>query len=151
MVSSTVQYVVTMLSPVYIDTSKDCLYANAKDSPERRAMVAVMAHVLDTMTSIVAPILPYLAEEIHETLHEDDCSSVFLKKWTPLVRALASDNRTQLMIFGRASNGWTPRRNGRWATSCASVHKCWLLSKKPDRTSTSAQIVLTYTQLMNLA
>ena len=91
-VSSTVQYVVSMLSPVYIDTSKDCLYADAKDSPERRAMVAVMAQVLDTMTSIVAPILPYLAEEIHETLHDGECSSVFLKRWSPLVRVLASDS-----------------------------------------------------------
>ncbi|KAH9926739.1 isoleucyl-tRNA synthetase [Fomitopsis serialis] len=82
-VSSISQFVITMFSPVYVDTSKDCLYAAAKDSPERRAMLAVLAQVLDTMTTVVSPILPYLAEEIHETLHGGS-SSVFSKKWTPL-------------------------------------------------------------------
>jgi isoleucyl-tRNA synthetase len=38
----------------------------------------------------MAPVLPYLAEEIHSTLHEGDEAvsqlSVFAKKWTPVVR-----------------------------------------------------------------
>ncbi|KZT70474.1 isoleucyl-tRNA synthetase [Daedalea quercina L-15889] len=83
-VASVWQFVNGMLSPVYVDTGKDCLYADAKESSERRAMVAVLAQVLDTMTSIVAPILPYLAEEIYETLHNGNGSSVFMKKWSPL-------------------------------------------------------------------
>jgi hypothetical protein len=37
----------------------------------------------------MAPVLPYLAEEIHSTLHEGDEAvsqvSVFAKKWTPVV------------------------------------------------------------------
>ena len=28
--------------------------------------------VLDSMTAVAAPVLPYLAEEIHSTLHEGD-------------------------------------------------------------------------------
>ena len=85
-VASVWQFINGMLSPVYVDAGKDCLYADAKESPERRAMVAVLAQVLDTMTSVVAPILPYLAEEIHEVLN--DGSSVFMQRWTPLVRDL---------------------------------------------------------------
>jgi hypothetical protein len=41
------------------------------------------------MTAVVAPALPYLAEEIHSTLHEGDEGvshlSVFARKWTPVV------------------------------------------------------------------
>jgi hypothetical protein len=41
------------------------------------------------MTAVVAPVLPYLAEEIHSTLHEGDEGmshlSVFAKKWAPVV------------------------------------------------------------------
>lgn len=149
-VSSTVQYVVTMLSPVYIDTSKDCLYADAKDSPERRAMIAVMAQVLDTMTSIVAPILPYFAEEIHETLHQGDCPSVFLKKWAPLVRAqvLERSMARNRLPFGRVSNGWIQRRSGRWDTSCASARKYCLLSKMHARTSMALHTTIFRFELM---
>ncbi|KAJ8582563.1 hypothetical protein M405DRAFT_830454, partial [Rhizopogon salebrosus TDB-379] len=39
---------------------------------ERRAVVTTLARVLDSMTAVVASVLPYLAEEIHKTLHEGD-------------------------------------------------------------------------------
>jgi hypothetical protein len=41
------------------------------------------------MIAVVAPVLPYLAEEIHGTLHEghegESHLSVFARKWTPVV------------------------------------------------------------------
>ncbi|KAJ8585265.1 hypothetical protein M405DRAFT_825397, partial [Rhizopogon salebrosus TDB-379] len=44
--------------------------------------------VLDSMTAVVAPVLPYMAEDIHSTLHEGDEGvshlSVFARKWTPV-------------------------------------------------------------------
>ncbi|KAG1887595.1 tRNA synthetases class I-domain-containing protein [Suillus subluteus] len=76
------------LSSLYFDITKDCLYANDIQSVERRAVVTTLAKVLDSMTSVMAPVLPYLAEEIHSTLHEGDEAvsqlSVFVKKWTPV-------------------------------------------------------------------
>ncbi|KAG1738733.1 tRNA synthetases class I-domain-containing protein [Suillus lakei] len=76
------------LSSLYFDITKDCLYANDIQSVERRAVVTTLAKVLDSMTSVMAPVLPYLAEEIHSTLHEGDEDvsqlSVFAKKWTPV-------------------------------------------------------------------
>ncbi|KAK7046684.1 tRNA synthetases class I-domain-containing protein [Favolaschia claudopus] len=72
-----------VLSSFYFDISKDGLYANALDSIERRATVTVLEHVLNTVTSIMAPILPHLAEEIHESFNETD-ASVFMTPWTPL-------------------------------------------------------------------
>lgn len=76
------------LSSLYFDITKDCLYANDIQSVERRAVVTTLAKVLDSLTSVMAPVLPYLAEEIHSTLHEGDEAvsqlSVFAKKWTPV-------------------------------------------------------------------
>ncbi|KAJ7173766.1 tRNA synthetases class I-domain-containing protein [Mycena filopes] len=71
------------LSSLYFDISKDGLYANAMDSFERRAVVTVLEQCLTTMTCIMAPIVPHLAEEIHEASKETD-SSVFMTGWTPL-------------------------------------------------------------------
>ncbi|KAJ8590590.1 hypothetical protein M405DRAFT_815995 [Rhizopogon salebrosus TDB-379] len=40
------------------------------------------------MTAVVLPVLPYMAEEIHSTLHEGDEGvshlSVFAREWTPV-------------------------------------------------------------------
>ncbi|KAJ7136038.1 tRNA synthetases class I-domain-containing protein [Mycena epipterygia] len=88
------------LSSLYFDISKDGLYANALDSLERRAVVTVLeqarrltdsrlftrltlAQVLTTMNFIMAPIVPHLAEEIHEAFNETE-SSVFTTEWKSL-------------------------------------------------------------------
>ncbi|KAF7349261.1 hypothetical protein MSAN_01715600 [Mycena sanguinolenta] len=71
------------LSSFYFDISKDGLYANALDSFERRATVTVLEQVLTTMNSIMAPLVPHLAEEIHEAFNETE-SSIFMSRWEPL-------------------------------------------------------------------
>lgn len=38
------------------------------------------------MTNIMAPVLPYLAEEIHDA-HRGDGQSVFKARWTSLVNS----------------------------------------------------------------
>jgi isoleucyl-tRNA synthetase len=72
------------LSSLYFDIMKDCLYANAVQSHERRAVVTVLQKILETMSSIIAPITPYLAEEIHDALNGGTDKSVFSKPWLPL-------------------------------------------------------------------
>ncbi|KZP15924.1 isoleucyl-tRNA synthetase [Athelia psychrophila] len=71
------------LSSLYFDITKDCLYANDPNSLERRAVATVLEQILTTMTSIMAPIVPQLAEEVHHTT-QGHGPSVFVKKWTPL-------------------------------------------------------------------
>jgi isoleucyl-tRNA synthetase len=76
-------------SPLYFDITKDCLNATCRVF-ERRAVVTTLARVsnlvriyaftidwsfsqvLDSITAVMAPVLPYLAKEIHRTLHEGD-------------------------------------------------------------------------------
>ncbi|KAN0066015.1 isoleucine-tRNA ligase [Thecaphora frezii] len=53
------------LSTLYLDLAKDCLYIDAVDSDARTSMVSVIDQTLRTFTSVVAPIAPFLAEDIH--------------------------------------------------------------------------------------
>lgn len=78
------------LSNLYLDIAKDCLYVDSVNSTRRRMMVAVVDQVLRTFTSILAPIVPLLAEEIHHyrqgatrdpEVDADDASSVFAEGW----------------------------------------------------------------------
>jgi isoleucyl-tRNA synthetase len=51
------------LSALYVDVLKDRLYCDAPDSPRRRAAQTVMHRVLDGLVKLLAPILPFTAEE----------------------------------------------------------------------------------------
>ncbi|GAA5896774.1 hypothetical protein JCM5296_002998 [Sporobolomyces johnsonii] len=53
------------LSSFYFDITKDSLYADSKASLARRQVVYTMQKVFDTYTSVLAPLAPLLAEEIH--------------------------------------------------------------------------------------
>ncbi|KAG7091901.1 hypothetical protein E1B28_008299 [Marasmius oreades] len=71
------------LSSLYFDITKDCLYANAPGSIERRRVTTVLEKILDTVSTIVAPVLPHLAEEINQAYYRVE-PSIFARRWTPL-------------------------------------------------------------------
>ncbi len=52
------------LSSFYLDILKDRLYTSEADSPVRRSAQSGMHHVLGALTRIMAPILPFTADEI---------------------------------------------------------------------------------------
>ncbi|MCU0598096.1 MAG: isoleucine--tRNA ligase [Desulfobacterales bacterium] len=52
------------LSAFYLDILKDRLYASAPDSHERRSAQTVMHILVDSISRIMAPVLPFTAEEI---------------------------------------------------------------------------------------
>ncbi|KAI6045227.1 tRNA synthetases class I-domain-containing protein [Pisolithus marmoratus] len=79
-----VNFVNITLSSLYFDITKDVLYANDVCSIERRAVVDTLQRILRTMTSVLAPVLPHLAEEIHDQYAQDAQLSFFTQKWTPL-------------------------------------------------------------------
>jgi isoleucyl-tRNA synthetase len=57
-------YCVLDLSAFYLDVLKDRLYTSASTSLERKSAQTVMHFTLDTITRLMAPILPFTAEEI---------------------------------------------------------------------------------------
>ncbi|CAO1626474.1 unnamed protein product [Jaminaea pallidilutea] len=59
-----VEFATIKLSPLYFVMIKDTLYCDPAASPRRRAALAVCDQILGTYTSILAPMMPHLAEEI---------------------------------------------------------------------------------------
>ena len=51
------------LSALYVDVLKDRLYCNAADDPARRSAQTVMYKILNGLIEMLAPILPFTAEE----------------------------------------------------------------------------------------
>ena len=57
------QFVSVELSSFYLDVLKDRLYAESAAGTDRRAAQFVLARLHDTLTRILAPIIPHTAEE----------------------------------------------------------------------------------------
>lgn len=54
------------LSSLYFDVAKDILYADAVDSPARRAIQYVLHTVLDVYVRLLSPLMPLLTQEVWE-------------------------------------------------------------------------------------
>ncbi|MDR1650219.1 MAG: class I tRNA ligase family protein, partial [Synergistaceae bacterium] len=77
------------LSAFYIDISKEKLYADREDSHPRRCARSVMWEVLSSLTSMIAPVLCFTAEEIWQEMRGMDPSlpeSVHLSEWPDVSR-----------------------------------------------------------------
>jgi isoleucyl-tRNA synthetase len=68
------------LSSFYLDIIKDRLYTSPPKSEARRGAQTVMHIVLDTLVKLMAPLLPFTAEEIWEHMpdHDQNAPSVHL-------------------------------------------------------------------------
>ena len=77
------QFFSVTLSSLYLDVLKDRLYAEAPTGPDRRAAQFVLATLHDTLTRLLAPIIPHTAEEVWELLppSADRPESVHLAEW----------------------------------------------------------------------
>lgn len=58
----------TELSKLYIDITKDRMYAELKNSEARRAAQTAMFYALDTLTRLIAPLLAFTADEIWQAM-----------------------------------------------------------------------------------
>jgi len=85
-VSSVSNFANITLSSLYFDIMKDTLYADDRDSPNRRVVAFVLKQILETLVNIMAPITPHLAEEVHhhsQSVEPRDVteSSMFMRPW----------------------------------------------------------------------
>ncbi|KZT55211.1 isoleucyl-tRNA synthetase [Calocera cornea HHB12733] len=69
------------LSALYFDVTKDCLYADPIDNIQRRCIVATCKEILRVYKTLLAPIAPLLAEEIHEAWNPTNTPSIFMEPW----------------------------------------------------------------------
>lgn len=77
------QFCSVTLSSLYLDVLKDRLYAEHPSGPERRAAQFVLAKLHDTLTRLLAPIIPHTAEESWDFLPNASgkTPSVHLAEW----------------------------------------------------------------------
>ncbi|MCB0371092.1 MAG: class I tRNA ligase family protein, partial [Bdellovibrionales bacterium] len=67
------------LSSIYLDVLKDRLYTWKENGIPRRGSQTVLFHMCDTLMSLMAPILSFLAEETYSHYSFKTTESIFLK------------------------------------------------------------------------
>jgi isoleucyl-tRNA synthetase len=80
------------LSSIYLDASKDTMYCEAPASPERRSAQTAMVEVLRGMTTAIAPILTFTADEIYEAMPGEKEASVHLADIPKLASSLSPED-----------------------------------------------------------
>ncbi len=71
-------FAVVDLSSLYIDVIRDRLYCAGADSRERRSAQTALFLVLDALVRILAPLIPYTAEEVYSHMPGEKAPSVHL-------------------------------------------------------------------------
>jgi isoleucyl-tRNA synthetase len=87
-----VQYCSVDLSAFYLDVLKDRLYCEAPRGPRRRAAQTVLHQIADDLCRLMAPVLPFTADEVWACLPGDRDPSVHLSRFpetTPPIQATA--------------------------------------------------------------
>nr|ODN85297.1 isoleucine-tRNA ligase [Cryptococcus depauperatus CBS 7841] len=82
-INTTSAFSISTLSTLYFEIVKDTLYCDKEDNPTRKATIAVLRHVLERLTKIIAPIVPHLAEELYDHTENGTEDSVFMQSWEP--------------------------------------------------------------------
>jgi isoleucyl-tRNA synthetase len=86
---SIVNFIVVDLSALYIDVVRDRLYCERAASPERRSAQTALYRIVDTLTRMLAPLIPYTADEIHGHIPGASAASVHLLELQPADPAFA--------------------------------------------------------------
>ncbi len=67
------------LSSTYLDILKDRLYCDGKSSKSRRSAQTVLYKILESLVRMIAPVLPFTAEEIWRNYKGDEAGSIHLQ------------------------------------------------------------------------
>ncbi len=78
-----VNFAVIDLSSLYVEVVRDRLYCSPPASRERRSAQTALFHTLDAMVRILAPLLPYTADEIYSHMPGRRAPSVHLLQLQP--------------------------------------------------------------------
>ncbi len=76
-------FIVVDLSSLYIDVARDRLYCDGKTSVSRRSAQSAMYQILDALVRMLAPLIPYTAEEIYSYVPGKTAESVHLLELQP--------------------------------------------------------------------
>lgn len=80
-----IDYCTTELSAFYLDIIKDRLYVEKADGFRRRAAQTVCYHILHVVTTLMAPLLSFTAEQISDLYQPDKDRSIHLQPFGSVV------------------------------------------------------------------
>ena len=86
------------LSAVYVDVSKDTMYCEGLTSKKRRSAQTAMFHIVRGLAAIMAPIIPFTADEIYEATPGDKEPTVHVTEFPSIA---APYNDAQVMAWDR--------------------------------------------------
>ncbi|MDQ6997917.1 MAG: isoleucine--tRNA ligase [Mariprofundus sp.] len=86
------------LGGFYLDIIKDRLYCDAANSPRRASARATIYDLADTLIRLIAPVLPFTAEEAWEHLPGSDEKSIHLQTFHP-VKDISVDEKAWEAFF----------------------------------------------------
>jgi isoleucyl-tRNA synthetase len=93
-------FVTSDLSAFYFDVIKDCLYCDAPDSSNRRAIQTTLHHIVNQFIMTLAPIVPHLTEEV--SLHFPyPHEGAFRRGWQPCSNEWKSMQTAELLTTVR--------------------------------------------------
>ncbi|CAG7719825.1 unnamed protein product [Allacma fusca] len=76
----TLHFAATEVSSYYFTWIKDRLYCDFKESQSRKSCIYVLNEIYMTLTKVLAPVLPYLCEEVHSHYNQET-ESIFKSVW----------------------------------------------------------------------
>ncbi len=71
-------FIVVDLSSLYIDVARDRLYCDAEKSRERRSAQTALYLMLDTLLRMLAPLIPFTADEVYAHVPGKSAESIHL-------------------------------------------------------------------------
>lgn len=97
------QYCAVELSSFYLDVLKDRLYCDRPDSPRRRSAQYAMARITDGLARLVAPLMPFTADEVYSALHPKGApGAVHTREFPAEETVSAQSDRWQKLLDVRA-------------------------------------------------
>lgn len=91
---SILTYMTNELSAFYLDFTKDVLYIETVDNPERRSIQTVFYENLSALVRLLTPIIPHTTEEVYSHMPYEKEESVYL---TNMPKSLRYANGTVLL------------------------------------------------------
>jgi len=82
------EYCANELSSIYLDIQKDTLYCESRNSKKRRSAQTAIYRILYGLTTLIAPILSFTAEEVYSYLPNREKESVFLEEFPSICEDL---------------------------------------------------------------
>ena len=92
---SILTYMTNELSAFYLDFTKDVLYIETVDNPERRSIQTVFYENLSSLVSLLTPIIPHTTEEVYSHIPYEKEESVYFTNMpkSPVMQTERSFNK----------------------------------------------------------